>query len=252
MKLYVSFLAASFVAMPFFADASMIDSDLHDLIQRCAPAIKADQKVAVGLIKTESAGNPLAIGINSKAVKLKRQPKTLMEAVEVAVWLAKNRYSFDAGIAQININNINKFIDGDVDFRMRKIFDPCHNLGVAEKIFNSCLVSTGSVAGALSCYNTGNAKDGIKNGYVAKVFAKIPELLDVRELRPESSNGVRVERQSGSSSAAKKEIATKDGMAKSPKKKNGDVFSSSSRDVSNVGDVFSECVDGENQKCDNE
>ncbi|EPO5290430.1 TPA: lytic transglycosylase domain-containing protein [Enterobacter bugandensis] len=162
------------------AHASMSDpNEIHELVKQCAPGINADSKVVVGIVKTESAGNPFSIGINTKGVKLKRQPKNIIEAIEVATWLAKNRFNFDAGIAQINSVNINKLLIGDLDFRMRKVFDPCENLGLAETIFNSCYAMTGSTVGALSCYNTGNAKRGIKNGYVAKVLANIPELVDV-------------------------------------------------------------------------
>ena len=172
------------LALGFFmchsAYASNSDfNEIDKLVKQCAPGIKAESKVAVGLVKTESAGNPYSIGVNTKGVRLKRQPKDILEAIEVATWLAKNRFNFDAGIAQINSANINKLVEGDIDFRMRKVFDPCHNLQLAEIIFNSCFEMTGSTVGALSCYNTGDAKRGVRNGYVAKVLANIPALVDV-------------------------------------------------------------------------
>ncbi|KAB1469241.1 lytic transglycosylase domain-containing protein [Cronobacter sakazakii] len=179
MKAIITALAISLLLGPS-AYASMSDAnDIHQLVAKCAPGINADSKVAVGIVKTESAGNPFSIGINTKGIRLKRQPETLLEAIEVATWLAKNRYNFDAGLAQINSVNINKLLDGDLDFRMRKVFDPCSNLQLAQTIFNSCYDMTGSTAGALSCYNTGDGKKGIRNGYVARVLANIPALVDV-------------------------------------------------------------------------
>ncbi|EOX7343123.1 TPA: lytic transglycosylase domain-containing protein [Citrobacter freundii] len=177
-KIITAMISCLFIGNSAFA--SMSDpNEIHKLVKQCAPGINADSKIVVGIVRTESAGNPYSIGINTKGVKLKRQPKNIIEAIEIATWLAKNRINFDAGIAQINSVNINKLLIGDLDFRMRKVFDPCENLGLAETIFNSCYDMTGSTVGALSCYNTGNAKRGIKNGYVAKVLANIPELVDV-------------------------------------------------------------------------
>ncbi|WP_313397379.1 lytic transglycosylase domain-containing protein [Acinetobacter variabilis] len=156
------------------------DNKLHELVRKCTAGINADSKIAIGIVKTESAGNPLSIGVNSKGVKLKRQPNSLVEAIEVATWLATNRYNFDAGIAQINSVNIEKLVKGDVNFRMRKIFDPCENLQLAKIIFNSCYEMTGTTVGALSCYNTGNAKRGVRNGYVAKVMANVPDIIQIQ------------------------------------------------------------------------
>lgn len=163
------------------AFASLSDENkLHELVGACTQGIHADKKIAIGIVKTESAGNPLSIGINSKGIKLKRQPNTLVEAIEVATWLATNRYNFDAGIAQINSVNIDKLVKGDLNFRMRKIFDPCENLQLAKIIFNSCFEMTGSTVGALSCYNTGNARRGVRNGYVAKVMANVPDIIQLQ------------------------------------------------------------------------
>lgn len=249
MKTKAAIIALSLLC-PFYSSASMIDSDnLHALIKTCAPEIKAESKVAFGIVKTESSGNPYAIGINTKGVKLKRQPTSLLEAMEVSTWLAKNRYNFDAGIAQINSVNINKFVEGDINFRMQKVFNPCDNLKLAEKIYNSCFSMTGTMVGALSCYNTGNATRGIKNGYVAKVLANIPDLLEVRGEASlpyvGKSKGKRLE-------ATKSASTTQSANETLPDKRKDegleDVFAASGK-----GDVFSsECVEGENQKCDND
>ncbi len=47
-------------------------NEIHELVKQCAPGINADSKVVVGIVKTESAGNPFSIGINTKGVKLKK------------------------------------------------------------------------------------------------------------------------------------------------------------------------------------
>lgn len=180
MKVHAAVFAFAFLFHNSVFASMSAENDIHELVKKCTAGINADTKVAVGIVKTESAGNPFSIGINSKNVRLKRQPQNIIEAVEVATWLAENRYNFDAGIAQINSVNIEKLISGDINFRMRKIFDPCENLQLAKIIYNSCFQMTGSTVGALSCYNTGDAKKGVKNGYVAKVLANIPVLLDVK------------------------------------------------------------------------
>ncbi|ECO4313590.1 lytic transglycosylase domain-containing protein [Salmonella enterica] len=250
MKIHVAIFALP-LWYSLSVSASMIDSDnLHTLIKQCAPEIKAESKVAYGIVKTESAGNPFAIGINTKGIRLKRQPHNIIEAVEISTWLAKNRYNFDAGIAQINSVNINKFVEGDLNFRMQKVFNPCDNLKLAEKIYNSCFEMTGSMVGALSCYNTGTATKGIKNGYVARVLANIPDLLEVRGSSSEpyigKSRGKRLD-----ASKSKPDAAGVDENKSKPKAKDDgveDVFA-----AGGTGDVFSsECIEGENQKCDND
>ena len=230
--------------------ASLSESnDIHELVKTCASGIKTESRVAVGIVKTESAGNPFSIGVNSKNIKLKRQPKNLIEAMEVAIWLAKNRYNFDAGIAQINSVNIEKLIQGDINFRMRKVFDPCENLQLAETIFNSCYEMTGSTIGALSCYNTGDARKGVKNGYVAKVLANIPDLLDVRGPDAAVSKVPQVRKQKRTVSdevdaSSKDEIQLK----KKSDSESGDIFATDGKN-----DIFeNECVEQNNQKCNND
>ena len=67
------------------AFASMSDpNEIHKLVKQCAPGINADSKIVVGIVRTESAGNPYSIGINTKGVKLKRQPKNIIEAIEIS------------------------------------------------------------------------------------------------------------------------------------------------------------------------
>ncbi|HCX4269498.1 lytic transglycosylase domain-containing protein [Escherichia coli] len=254
MKIHLAILALP-LCYTFSVSASMIDSDnLHALIKECAPKIKAESKVAYGIVKTESAGNPFAIGINTKNIRLKRQPRDIVEAIEVSTWLAKNRYNFDAGIAQINSVNINKFVEGDINFRMQKVFNPCDNLKLAEKIYNSCFEMTGSMVGALSCYNTGTATKGIKNGYVAKVLANIPDLLEVKGGGGQPYIAKSMEKRLEASKSDSDTGSVGDGgvapvTTKKPKDDGvEDVFA-----ASGTGDVFSsECEEGENQKCEND
>lgn len=219
------------------ASASLSDDNsLHELVKKCTVGISADSSLAVGIVKTESAGNPYSIGINTKGVRLKRQPSSLIEAIEVATWLATNRYNFDAGIAQINSVNIEKLVKGDVNFRMRKIFDPCENLQLAKIIFNSCYQMTGTTVGALSCYNTGNARRGVRNGYVAKVMSNVPDLIQI-------TSGIKppLIKKSQNTASNEKETDNKptdEGAKEHKKNKKDDMADGDAFDVYSSDDVF--------------
>lgn len=156
-----------------------------DLAARCAPSVHPHTLAAV--VRTESRANPLAIGINTKGVRLPRQPATRAEAVATAKWLMARGYNFDAGLAQINSANFDWLGLGVED-----LFDPCLNLRASATVLTDCYqrAAKGQGAGqaalraALSCYNTGNFQRGMTNGYVARVAAQAGVI--VPSLRPES------------------------------------------------------------------
>lgn len=138
------------------------------LMNACAPQVPTP--VSYAIAKTESNFNPYAIGVNKGAKGLARQPRSYQEAVQVAYRLRAEGKNFDVGLAQINITNF-----GWLGLSIEKAFNPCENLKAMQQVYLSCLNRFGGsgqgtpMQRAFSCYNTGNASRGFRNGYVAKV-----------------------------------------------------------------------------------
>ena len=139
------------------------------LMTACAPQVPTP--VSYAIIKTESNFNPFAIGVNKGAKGLARQPRSYQEAVQAAYRLRAEGKNFDVGLAQINIANF-----GWLGLSIEKAFSPCENIKAMQKVYLDCLSRFGDDRGqgtpmqrAFSCYNTGNASRGFRNGYVAKV-----------------------------------------------------------------------------------
>jgi len=144
-----------------------INLDMY--VKQCAPQVSSNTMLAI--IKTESKGNPLAIGLN-KGKRLGYQAKNLDQAVNWVEYLDKHGYDFDVGLAQINVRNIRKY-----GYKAKDMLDPCKNLYVANLIlsknYTNALVKSNNpkqaLLKAISAYNTGNYQYGFNNGYVQKV-----------------------------------------------------------------------------------
>lgn len=142
------------------------------LAAACAPNIHPQTLHSV--IKQESNYNALAIGIN-RAARLKSQPKTRAEAVAIANRLMSQNVNFDAGLAQINVKNLNW-----LSMSVEDLFDPCKNLKASSLVLSACYKRASvhygkgqhALRAALSCYNTGNFDRGFSNGYVRNVVAQ--------------------------------------------------------------------------------
>lgn len=137
--------------------------DFVVLAQQCAPQV--DLQIASAIVKSESAFNPFAIGVN-RAASLKKQPSNYEEAVRVAKNLINRGMNIDVGFAQINSANFKR-----LNLTVEQVFDPCTNLNAMQYIFNDCRnrAKGKDIYKAMSCYNTGNHSSGFSNGYVAKV-----------------------------------------------------------------------------------
>ena len=138
------------------------------LMAACAPQVPTP--ISYAIAKTESNFNPYAIGVN-RAKSLARQPRSYEEAVQVAYRLRSEGKNFDVGLAQINITNF-----AWLGLSIEKAFNPCENLKAMQKVYLNCLNRFANSGGqgtpmqrAFSCYNTGNASRGFRNGYVTKV-----------------------------------------------------------------------------------
>lgn len=147
-------------------------AELATLALICAPNIHPTTLKA--LVHHESRGQPYAIGVNGSHPLL-RQPKDQKSAVAIAQDLIKNGVDFDAGLGQINVRNWTW-----LGLTAETVFDPCTNLAAAQTVLSECYSRASrsrseeqlALRAALSCYNTGNFKRGIANGYVSKVVAK--------------------------------------------------------------------------------
>lgn len=144
--------------------------DFVELAKVCAPDVHITTLAAV--VRHESKFDPLVIHVNGKPGRQIR-PKTRDEAIsEVRTLLAKGA-SFDAGYGQINNANWER-----LGITPENVFDPCTNLRAAQAVLVECyqganrkLDGSSALFAALSCYNTGNYKSGLSNGYVKSVVA---------------------------------------------------------------------------------
>lgn len=151
------------------------------LAARCAPDINIH--TLASLVRQESKLNPYAININGDK-QLARQPASAAEAIATARRLLAAGDNIDVGLGQINSGNF-----GWLGLSLDALFKPCPNLAAAAKVLSACYQRGVSAYGpgqpalhaALSCYNTGSLRNGIKNGYVRAVLAQatlpVPELL---------------------------------------------------------------------------
>ena len=145
--------------------------DIPNYIHQGAPQIA--QSTMEAIIKTESKGNYLAIGLN-KGHKLKFQPSSQTQALAWVKYLEEHGYNFDVGLAQINIKNIHKY-----GYKATDALDPCINLKLASDILkknytkarNQSVTDSEALKKAISAYNTGNYNSGMTNGYVQRVYA---------------------------------------------------------------------------------
>lgn len=151
---------------------AVTDREFADLAARCAPSVHPQTLAAV--VRHESAFNALAIGVNG-APKRKVRATSAREAARIASDLIAQGRSVDMGLGQINSANL-KWLGLSV----QDVFDPCLNLAAAAKILTgNYLRALGSASSeqaaldtALSLYNTGHPRKGLRNGYVAGVRDK--------------------------------------------------------------------------------
>jgi type IV secretion system protein VirB1 len=140
----------------------MMRPTLIELVLSCAPLIAPD--TALALIRTESGGNPYAIGVVGNT--LVRQPRTAAEALATVNALEHTRWDFSVGLGQINKRNFVR-----LGLTNATAFDPCTNLRAMQTILSDCFARAGGVGvvgeqiqlrSALSCYYSGNFKTGFR------------------------------------------------------------------------------------------
>jgi type IV secretion system protein VirB1 len=116
----------------------------------CAPTIHPD--TSVDIAKLESGFNQYAIGVVGQNGIF---PKSLADALSHVDRLKAQGKNYSVGLMQINQSNFKKF-----NTTAEKLFNPCNNLSIYEKIITDCYTRGGTLKRALSCYYSGNFDTG--------------------------------------------------------------------------------------------
>jgi len=143
---------------------------LGNLVRQCAPGVAPNTILAI--MHTESGFNPVAMHVNGN-VQLQHAPKTTAEAIEWSAWLIRRGNSVDMGLMQINSRNLAR-----LNMSVADAFEPCRNIHAAAVILTEQYKlaahleenSMQALLAAISAYNTGNFRDGLRNGYVSRVL----------------------------------------------------------------------------------
>ena len=141
------------------------------LLDQCAPQVSPVLMQA--LVRTESAWQPLAIGMD-RAQGVVKQPSTVQEAVATAKSLAAAGRKFSVGLAQIHVSNVALY-----GMSWEQAFDACQNLGVGQKILwnfyhrasASGYSGVAAIWAALRGYNSGGVDRSISDDYASRIFA---------------------------------------------------------------------------------
>lgn len=143
-----------------------------EMILACAPNVAPS--TIQEIIRVESAGNPLAVNVNRFSGRLPKL-RTQKEAVTLTYAAIAAGYTVDMGYMQINSANL-KWLG----YTVEDMFDPCKNLAAGATILSKAYAEElpkykneqAALVAALSKYNTGNSKGGLRNGYVARYFER--------------------------------------------------------------------------------
>lgn len=142
--------------------------DIPQLAQQCAPDIPP--AVIVAIATKESSGNQYAIGHPSYPKS--KQPKSFDEAKQAIDALAESGARYDAGLMQISSDNFSWLgLDNTT------VLYPCRNIAAARDVILAGIAAEGANAttffNTVSRYNSGNARTGYRNGYVADVAVNL-------------------------------------------------------------------------------
>ncbi|PRP68494.1 hypothetical protein BUE93_22095 [Chromobacterium amazonense] len=142
--------------------------DISGLIAACAPFVAGSTMMSI--IHVESGGNPYAIGVNTKhrANSVSSHYSAVMEANR----LIGNGANIDMGLMQINVKTMK-----NLGLTVEQVFDPCTNIYAGATVLTRNYYNASrkyvseqeALLAAISAYNTGNYRNGFKNGYVGKV-----------------------------------------------------------------------------------
>lgn len=139
---------------------------LASLAAQCGPSVAPSTTTAI--IRTESNGNPYAIGDNT--TRKSHFPKSKEDAVQLARSLLSRGHNLDLGLMQINSRHLKPR-----NLSLEEIFDPCRNINIGATILAEFYRANDHgeprdvvLFKALSAYNTGSAWRG--PGYVNRIL----------------------------------------------------------------------------------
>ena len=166
MNLYHIFMMAAALgsATPSLANTPPTNTgntaavNFNAMAQRCGNGFHPHTLQAIA--RVESGFNPYAIGVVHGS--LKRQPRTLAEAVSTAKMLHAQGRNFSMGLMQINRYNLKHY-----GLNYETVFDVCNNISAGAKILYECYKRAGGktqnhLHKAFSCYYSGNFKTGFR------------------------------------------------------------------------------------------
>jgi type IV secretion system protein VirB1 len=143
------------------------------------PQLAVPKEVMHHVVRVESSFNPFAIGVVGG--RLRRQPKSLPEALATVRMLESRGYNFSIGLAQVNRYNLGKYgIDS-----YERAFETCPNLQTGSRILAECRKRSGGDWGkAFSCYYSGDFVTGYRHGYVQKIQASMRDEVAATARKP--------------------------------------------------------------------
>lgn len=159
------------------------------LAMQCAPAVHPD--TIHDIAKTESSLNPWAIAeiVPVKGGKnrvVSHTPTSKEDALKTVKEIEKRKHRYSVGVMQITNTNFRGF-----NVNAESMFNPCNNLGIAEKIIVDCYKRGGTLKRALSCYYSGNFETGhrpeseFKNtSYIQRIGYVVPSTKAERQNTP--------------------------------------------------------------------
>lgn len=188
---------------PISIDSRIMMPQAPALIEQCASQVSPVLMQA--LVRAESGGRPLAIGMDRGSGNVK-QPHTLPEAIATAKALAATGRKFSVGLAQIHVSNVSLY-----GLSWEQAFDACHNLAVGQKIlwnfFHRANASgysgVSAIWAALRGYNSGGVHRAVSDEYASRIFAYMssapPQVQFGRVAAPDRERTKLPQRQPGES-----------------------------------------------------
>lgn len=160
----------------------MTPADLPALYEELREAVHPETMGRV--VRVESGGHVFAVNVNRRpgqsAPPAIRQPRTLDEAVALALHWIGQGHTVDIGLGQVNSIHL-----ATMGLTVRQLFDPRTNLRASASVLQACYARARraglehggreAMTAMLSCYNTGDMQRGIQNGYVSR-YGMVPAL----------------------------------------------------------------------------
>ena len=111
---------------------------------------------------------------------LAKQPRDQKQALSWRRRFSLHRYTVSIGLMQVNAD-----MAPQLQVRQEQLLEPCTNVRVGATILTAVYTQLAREMGegfsaldvALSFYNTGDSSAGLRNGYVASVYAHAPRRL---------------------------------------------------------------------------